>query len=64
MKRCQEESNKVLAKLGIHHTSVKESQILDDPDLIKNLFKAVQGVEYDSKCPHDLPFYACMACSH
>lgn len=64
MKRCQEESDKMLAKLGIHHTSVKESQMLDDPDLIKNLFKTVQGVEYDSKCPHGLPFYACMACSH
>jgi hypothetical protein len=33
-------------------------------DLVKNLFKTVQGVEYDSKCPHGLPFYACMACSH
>jgi hypothetical protein len=30
----------------------------------KNLFKTVQGVSYDSKCPHGLPFYACMGCSH
>jgi hypothetical protein len=31
---------------------------------LKNLFQAVQGVEYDSKCPHGQPFYACMCCSH
>jgi len=37
--------------------------LLDD-DFVKGLFKSVQGVEYDSKCPHGLPFYACMSCSH
>ena len=31
---------------------------------LKNLFQTVQGVEYDSKCPHGQPFYACMCCSH
>jgi len=31
---------------------------------LKNLFQAVQGVKYDSKCPHGEPFYACMSCSH
>jgi hypothetical protein len=31
---------------------------------LKNLFKTVQGVNYDDKCPHALPFYACMSCSH
>lgn len=30
----------------------------------KNLFQTVQGVNYDDKCPHGLPFYACMSCSH
>jgi len=30
----------------------------------KNLFQTVQGVKYDDKCPHGLPFYACMSCSH
>lgn len=30
----------------------------------KNLFQTVQGVKFDDKCPHDLPFYACMSCSH
>lgn len=31
---------------------------------VKNLFQTVQGVNYDDKCPHGLPFYACMSCSH
>ena len=31
---------------------------------VKNLFETVQGVKYDSKCPHGEPFYACMCCSH
>jgi hypothetical protein len=31
---------------------------------IKNLFKIVQGVKYDDRCPHGLPYYACMSCSH
>jgi hypothetical protein len=35
-----------------------------DSGFIKNLFLTVQGVKYDDKCPHDLPFYACMSCSH
>lgn len=30
----------------------------------KNLFQTVQGVKFDDKCPHSLPFYACMPCSH
>lgn len=30
----------------------------------KNLFQTVQGVKFDDKCPHGLPFYACMSCSH
>jgi hypothetical protein len=35
-----------------------------DIDFAKNLFQTFQGVKYDDKCPHDLPFYACMSCSH
>ena len=31
---------------------------------VKNLFKTVQGVEHDARCPHGLPYYACMSCSH
>ena len=31
---------------------------------LKNLFETVQGVKYDSMCPHGEPFYACMCCSH
>jgi len=30
----------------------------------KNLFQAIQGVKHDDKCPHGMPFYACMPCSH
>jgi hypothetical protein len=36
----------------------------NDDGFLKNLFKTVQGVNYDDKCPHELPFYACMSCSH
>ena len=35
----------------------------DHPDFVKNLFAAM-GTPHDSKCPHGLPFYACMPCSH
>ena len=31
---------------------------------IKNLFQTVQGVKHDALCPHGLPYYACMSCSH
>jgi hypothetical protein len=31
---------------------------------VKNLFQSVQGVKYDARCPHGLPYYACMNCSH
>lgn len=30
----------------------------------KNLFQTIQGVKHDDKCPHGMPFYACMPCSH
>lgn len=33
------------------------------PDFAKQLFAAM-GTPHDSKCPHGLPFYACMPCSH
>ena len=33
-------------------------------EFIKNLFQIVQGVKYDDRCPHGLPYYACMSCSH
>lgn len=37
---------------------------VEDAAATKKLFEAVQGVKYDDKCPHGLPFYACMPCSH
>jgi hypothetical protein len=33
------------------------------PDFAKNIFAAM-GTPHDSKCPHGLPFYSCMPCSH
>jgi len=35
----------------------------DKPEVAKELFAAM-GTPQDSKCPHGLPFYACMSCSH
>jgi hypothetical protein len=32
-------------------------------DMVKDIF-ASMGAPFDSKCPHGLPFYACMPCSH
>jgi hypothetical protein len=29
----------------------------------KSIFAGL-GTPFDSKCPHGLPFYACMPCSH
>jgi hypothetical protein len=31
---------------------------------VKNLFKTIQGSKYNDKCPHALPYYTCMSCSH
>ena len=36
---------------------------IDAPDFAKNLFAAL-GTPHDSLCPHRLPFYSCMPCSH
>lgn len=33
-------------------------------EFAKNLFQKVQGVKNDNKCPHGMPFYACMPCRH
>ena len=35
-----------------------------ETDFIKHLFNVVQGVNHDALCPHALPYYACMSCSH
>ena len=35
-----------------------------ESDSLKSLWPMVHGVKYDDKCPHGLPFYACMSCSH
>ena len=35
-----------------------------DAEIVKNLFKIVQGVEFNGLCPHGQPYYSCMPCSH
>jgi hypothetical protein len=40
------------------------TKVVTDDEFAKSLFKVVQGVNFDDKCPHGLPFYACMPCSH
>jgi hypothetical protein len=38
--------------------------MVNSKDFVKNLFKYLQGVNHDDKCPHGYKYYACMACSH
>ena len=38
--------------------------LLSSDDGVKSLWPMAQGVNYDDKCPHKLPYYACMSCSH
>jgi hypothetical protein len=51
------------ADLAIAKASAMSGGGPDKPDFAKNLFAAM-GTPHDSKCPHGLPFYACMPCSH
>ena len=41
-------------------TAAAATKFAVDP---KAIFSAL-GTPFDSKCPHGLPFYACMPCSH
>ncbi len=80
LKRCQENTRAVLqeaserqkqqglasamgkATAAIYAAAAKSGGV-DKPDFAKELFAAM-GTPHDSKCPHGLPFYACMPCSH
>jgi hypothetical protein len=64
MASLRAETDKVLAREYPYSGGAAARQVDISDDFVKNLFKVVQGVEYDSKCPHGLPFYACMPCSH
>lgn len=44
-------------------TAAKASGGIQSPDFAKELFAAM-GTPHDSICPHGLPFYSCMPCSH
>jgi len=74
LKRCQENARGVQEKQqGVASAMSKataaisaaaaKSGGIDKPDFAKNLFDAM-GTPHDSTCPHGLPFYACMPCSH
>lgn len=61
MKKLQADTDAVIAK---YYNKNAEKSPEEDVKYIKKLFKTVQGVNFDDKCPHDLPYYACMDCSH
>jgi hypothetical protein len=77
MAQLRAETDRVLAKSPISKLIVSAARADDaidtafkmpggntDDGFVKNLFQTVQGVKFDDKCPHDMPFYACMSCSH
>jgi hypothetical protein len=49
--------------MPVEATAEACSSVITDAN-IKDLFKQIQGVNFDAICPHSLPFYACMSCSH
>lgn len=55
-----EKANKAQAAID---TAAKASGGIQSPNFAKELFAAM-GTPHDSKCPHGLPFYSCMPCSH
>lgn len=44
-------------------TAINPLGSVETPDLAKDIFAAM-GTPHDSKCPHGMPFYSCMSCSH
>jgi len=72
-KKCREASQKVLDSFSVMqrqsnyipqqtHLATTPASI-GHPDLAKSIF-AEMGIQYASKCPHGIPFYSCMSCSH
>lgn len=46
-------------------SAIEKAKAMPGTDsFLKNLFQTVQGVKHDALCPHGLPYYACMSCSH
>jgi hypothetical protein len=65
MARLKAETDSVLAKYKDRSVqNTPNSKPMNDLEVIKGLFKSVQGVNFDDKCPHGIPFYTCMSCSH
>ena len=50
------------AAAAMSTAATKSGGVLTE-DFAKNLFAAM-GTPHDSTCPHGLPFYSCMPCSH
>ena len=80
MKRCREASDAATARVagGTKPQSIWAAAAAADaaiakasaaaggiekPDFVKELFTAM-GTPHDSTCPHGVPFYSCMPCSH
>ena len=45
------------------HDAQKTKSAEEENQFAKDIFAAM-GTPHDSKCPHGLPFYSCMPCSH
>jgi len=65
----RKETDKVLKNIKNSYTSPKPTLSTitthaNDTEYIKKLFETVQGVNFQDKCPHGYPYYACMPCSH
>ena len=60
----EQQKNQAPPKLERKSGPVSKLQEADLDAIAKNLFQTVQGVNHDDKCPHGIPFYACMGCSH
>lgn len=55
-------AEKADAAIGAAQSTIRYGDT-SHPDFAKALFAAM-GTPHDSKCPHGMPFYACMPCSH
>jgi len=63
LKRCQENARLALERLAPSTAATSASGRSIESDFAKEIFAAM-GTPYDSRCPHGIPYYACMSCSH
>jgi len=62
-KRCQENARLALERLAPSTAAKSASGGSVESHFAKEIFAAM-GTPYDSMCPHKIPYYACMSCSH